>query len=124
METAVPDHYVNSGVSQTFNAYEDGKTYEFTVTNAPNKGGIRLTKTDSETGAFLAGVQFSIYQGDTLIATMTTDENGVASFFLEENDYKVGFTVMPAGYVYAGDEQEWYFADGENTMTVVINKIA
>ena len=53
-----------------------------------------------------------------------TDENGVASFFLEENNYKVGFTVMPAGYEYAGDEQEWYFADGENTMTVVINKIA
>ena len=53
-----------------------------------------------------------------------TDENGVASFFLEENSYKVGFTVMPAGYEYAGDEQEWYFADGENTMTVVINKIA
>ena len=53
-----------------------------------------------------------------------TDENGVASFFLEENDYKVGFTVMPAGYEYAGDEQEWYFAEGENAMTVVINKIA
>jgi hypothetical protein len=53
-----------------------------------------------------------------------TDENGVAQFFLEENDYKVGFTVMPAGYEYAGEEQEWYFADGENTMTVVINKIA
>lgn len=53
-----------------------------------------------------------------------TAENGVASFFLEENNYKVGFTVMPAGYEYAGDEQEWYFAEGENTMTVVINKIA
>lgn len=53
-----------------------------------------------------------------------TDENGVAEFFLEENDYKVGFTVMPEGYEYAGEEQEWYFADGENTMTVVIKKVA
>lgn len=53
-----------------------------------------------------------------------TDENGVAQFFLEENDYKVSFTVMPVGYEYAGEEQEWYFADGENTMTVVLKKSA
>ena len=53
-----------------------------------------------------------------------TDENGVASFFLEEADYKVCFTVMPAGYEYAGEEQQWYFAEGENTMTVVIKKVA
>lgn len=54
----------------------------------------------------------------------TTDENGVAKFFLEENNYKVGFTVMPAGYEYAGEEQEWYFADGENTMTITLKKAA
>ena len=53
-----------------------------------------------------------------------TDDNGVANFFLEENDYKVGFTVMPAGYEYVDEQQEWYFADGENTMTIVINKVA
>lgn len=53
-----------------------------------------------------------------------TDENGVANFFLEENDYKVGFTVMPTGYEYAGEEQEWHFADGENTMTIVLKKAA
>lgn len=51
-----------------------------------------------------------------------TDENGVANFFLEENDYKVSFTVMPVGYEYSSDEQEWYFADGENTMTIVLKK--
>jgi len=53
-----------------------------------------------------------------------TDENGVANFYLEENDYKVGFTVMPAGYEYVDEQQEWYFADGENTMTIVIKKVA
>ena len=53
-----------------------------------------------------------------------TDENGVANFFLEENDYKVGFTVMPAGYEYSGEEQEWHFADGENAMTIVLKKSA
>ena len=53
-----------------------------------------------------------------------TDENGVANFFLEEADYKVSFTVMPPGYEYAGAEQEWYFADGENTMTITLKKSA
>lgn len=53
-----------------------------------------------------------------------TDENGVANFFLEENDYKVSFTVMPAGYEYASEDHEWYFADGENTMTIVLKKSA
>lgn len=53
-----------------------------------------------------------------------TDENGVANFFLDEADYKVGFTVMPEGYEYVDDQEAWYFADGENTMTIVINKIA
>lgn len=53
-----------------------------------------------------------------------TDENGVANFFLEEDDYKVSFTVMPPGYEYAGEEQEWYFADGENTVTITLKKSA
>ena len=53
-----------------------------------------------------------------------TDENGVASFFLDEADYKVGFTVMPVGYEYVDEQEAWYFAEGENTMTIVINKVA
>jgi len=32
--------------------------------------------------------------------------------------------VMPAGYEYVDEQQEWYFADGENTMTIVIKKVA
>ena len=53
-----------------------------------------------------------------------TDINGVANFFLEENDYKVSFTVMPPGYEYAGAEQEWYFPEGENTLTITLKKSA
>ncbi len=98
-ETAAPDHYLNGGFTQTLEAFEDGKAYEFAVSNAPTKGGIRLTKTDSETGAFLAGVQFNIYQGDTLIATMTTDENGVATCDnLDKGTYLVKEDALPEGY--------------------------
>lgn len=98
-ETKAPAHYVNSGFAATVDAHEDGKTYEFAVSNAPNKGGIRLAKTDGETGAFLAGVKFNIYQGDTLIATMTTDENGVASCEnLDRGTYLVKEDALPEGY--------------------------
>ena len=98
-ETKAPGHYINSGFAARVDAHEDGKTYELAVTNAPNKGGIRLTKTDSETGAFLAGVQFSIYQGDLLIATMTTDENGIASCdSLDRGTYLVKEDALPEGY--------------------------
>ena len=98
-ESAAPNHYVNSGFTQTFDAYEDGKTYEFAVSNAPNKGGIRLTKTDSETGAFLSGVKFNIYHGDELVASMVTDENGVASYDnLDRGTYLVKEDALPEGY--------------------------
>lgn len=53
-----------------------------------------------------------------------TDENGVANFFLEEADYKVGFTVTPAGYEYVDGVDSWYFAEGENTITITLNKVA
>lgn len=53
-----------------------------------------------------------------------TDENGNANFFLEEADYKVAFPTIPAGYELIDDVEQWYFADGENTMTIVIRKTA
>ena len=53
-----------------------------------------------------------------------TNENGVAEFFLAENDYKVSFVNIPAGYELAGEETEFYFADGENTMTIVLKAAA
>lgn len=53
-----------------------------------------------------------------------TNENGVAEFFLEENDYKVSFVNIPTGYELAGEETEFYFADGENTMTITLKAAA
>lgn len=75
-----------------------------------------------ETNAPVAGAWVQLCL-ESCVPAMT-DENGVANFFLEEDDYKVSFTVMPPGYEYAGEEQEWYFADGENTMTITLKKSA
>ncbi len=52
-----------------------------------------------------------------------TNENGVAEFFLEEADYKVSLLNMPEGYDYATEEQEWYFSEGENTMTITLKNV-
>lgn len=48
------------------------------------------------------------------------DANGVASMALEEADYKVSFTMLPAGYTLAGDETEFYFEDGAYEMTITL----
>lgn len=53
-----------------------------------------------------------------------TNENGVAEFFLDEADYKVSFVMIPDGYELAGEETDFYFADGENTMTLTLKAIA
>ena len=49
-----------------------------------------------------------------------TNADGVAEFFLPENDYKVSFVSIPAGYELVGDQTDFYFADGENTMTITL----
>ncbi len=93
-ETAAPDHYINGDFSTTVNAHEDGKTYSFDVSNEPMRGGIRLVKTDALDVRPLSGVVFDIYQQDMLIGSMTTDEQGVASY----GDWIIRETEAPEGY--------------------------
>lgn len=53
-----------------------------------------------------------------------TNEEGVAEFFLEENDYKVSFVMMPAGYELTGEQTQFYFEDGSHEMTIVLKAVA
>ena len=48
-----------------------------------------------------------------------TDANGQAKFSVLEEDYKVSFLSMPAGYTYSGEEQEFYF-DGGFDLTITL----
>lgn len=83
---------------------DDGKvTYTVTVVD--------------EAGAPIAGAMVQIcldacYPG-------VTDANGQAKFSVLEEDYKVSFLSMPAGYTYSGDEQEFYF-DGGFDLTITL----
>lgn len=84
---------------------DDGKvTYTVTVVDA--------------SGAPIAGAMVQIcldacYPG-------VTDANGQAKFSVLEEDYKVSFLSLPAGYTYSGEAQEFYFEDGSFELTVTL----
>ena len=48
------------------------------------------------------------------------DASGTASWSVPEDDYKVSFLDLPDGYTYSTEETEFYFADGETSMTIVL----
>ena len=49
-----------------------------------------------------------------------TDANGEAFFELAEDSYKVSFLMLPAGYTYSTDAQEFYFENGASELTIVL----
>ncbi|MBR0247049.1 MAG: hypothetical protein IJQ61_11320, partial [Bacteroidales bacterium] len=98
-ESTVPSGYIDSGLSFTVNGTEHGKTYVIEAENSPMQGGIRITKTDKADGSPIAGVIFDIYQGSTLVGTMTTNASGVAVFVdLPKGSYIVRERALPTGY--------------------------
>ena len=86
-------------------ATEDGKvTYYVTVTD--------------EAGAPLSGVMVQICK-DACLPGMT-DASGTATFNVLEDDYKVSFLSLPAGYTYTTEETEFYFEEGSFEMTLTL----
>ena len=51
-----------------------------------------------------------------------TNAEGVAEFRLVEDDYKVSFMAMPAGY--EADAEEFYFEDGSYELTITLKAVA
>ena len=87
---------------------DDGKvTYTVTVTD--------------EEGNPLTSAMLQICK-DACIPTIV-DANGTATWNVVEDDYKVSFLSLPAGYTYTTEETEFYFADGETSMTIVLKAV-
>ena len=117
-ETVVPEHYEAPTFVTTVNLFTDGETEFIHVENEPTKGAIKITKTDALDGTPIAGVQFDIYYNDEfgsgLAATMTTDENGVATspplrkgkYLVQEHDNPTGYTneLVSLDCIVASDE--------------------
>ena len=98
-ETKFPANYMDNPFSVTMNGTEDGKIYEIQAENQPMAGGIRVIKTDKLDGSPISGVVFDIYQGSTLVGSMTTNTSGVAvSGELPKGNYTVKEHGLPEGY--------------------------
>lgn len=74
-----------------------------------------------ENGAAIAGAMVQICK-EACMPT-STDESGVATWRVAEDDYKVSFLALPAGYTYSGEETEFYFEDGQYDLTITLNSV-
>ncbi len=89
-------------------ATEDSSKVTYTVT-VLDEGGNPVV------GAF---VQLCL---DACIPSATNAE-GVATYNVEEADYKVSFVSMPEGY--SSDATEFYFENGSHEMTITLKAVA
>ncbi len=102
-EIKVPEHLV---LDSTIRSVEiiGGETVTYTATNNIIQGQIRVTKLDADTGKAVlkAGTQFDIYNAltDAKVATITTDNSGVAtSNLLNYGIYYVKEATAPGDYL-------------------------
>lgn len=75
-----------------------------------------------EGGNPIAGAMVQMCK-DSCIPGMT-DGNGVASFTMAEDDYKVSFLTMPAGFELVDETSEFYFENGSTEMTITLKAVA
>ena len=71
-----------------------------------------------EAGNPIAGAMVQLCK-DTCFPGVT-GEDGVAKFVLAQDEYKVSFLALPAGYTYVDETQEFYFADGSMELTITL----
>lgn len=75
-----------------------------------------------EGGNPIAGAMVQMCK-DSCIPGMT-DANGVASFTMAEDDYKVSFLTMPAGFELVDETSEFYFESGSTEMILTLKAVA
>lgn len=75
-----------------------------------------------EGGNPIAGAMVQMCK-DSCIPGMT-DAAGVASFTMAEDDYKVSFLTMPAGFELVDETSEFYFESGSTEMTITLKAVA
>ena len=83
---------------------------------------VYTIKVVDEGGNPVAGAMVQMCK-DSCIPGMT-DAEGVASFTMAEDDYKVSFLTMPAGFELVGETTEFYFESGSTEMTLTLKAVA
>lgn len=98
---------------------ETQKTTEAEETEAVDDGKVTYTvHVEDESGAAMAGVMVQICK-DACLPGMT-DAEGNAVFTVAEDDYKVSFLSLPAGYTYTTEATEFYFENGSTEITLTL----
>ena len=102
-ETKAPEGYVlNEENTHTFTITKDGQVVDLNSINIAVTGSLQVTKVDTDSKEPLAGAEFTLTdaEGD-VVATKTTDKNGVAVFhdLAYGVEYKITETKAPAGYL-------------------------
>ena len=77
-----------------------------------------IVKVVDESGAPIAGANVQLCK-EACVPGQTNAE-GIAEFKLAEDEYKVSFMMLPAGYTYSGAEDTFYFEDGSKEMTITL----
>ena len=83
---------------------------------------VYTIKVVDEGGNPIAGAMVQMCK-DSCIPGMTNAE-GIASFTMAEDDYKVSFLTMPAGFELVDDTAEFYFKSGSTEMTLTLKAVA
>ncbi|QPK93956.1 hypothetical protein HCQ94_05135 [Actinomyces sp. zg-332] len=118
--------YVASSRVERVNITSRGQSVEFNDwSNTKIKGSVTVTKTDSDTGEAIVGVEFALKQNGNEVATATTDSQGVATFSnVKYGEYTLVEKIPAEGYLPSTrtetvnietDGQAVIFADWKNT---------
>lgn len=95
-----------------------------TFTNTLQTNSLKVTKVDSESGAVLAGATFELKNGTTVIATATTDDQGVATFTgLTSGTYTLHEATAPTGYSLATDQAVTVDATSTTAATITVEDV-
>lgn len=99
---------------------DDSSTSEPTGTEPPTDDGkVDYTvSVQDENGNPIANVAVQLC--DKSCIPGMTNENGIAEYHLPEGNYHASILDMPAGYAYSGEETEFYFAEGETSLVIVL----
>ena len=90
------------------------------TTEAVDNGKVTYTVTvKAEDGTPIVGAVVQLCK-DINCNPNVTGADGVATWTLVADDYKVSFVVMPSGYTYSGSEEAFYFADGSQELTITL----
>ena len=143
-EVTAPEGYVLQASSQEVEFIYAGQdnpviSEEITFANDRQKVRIAVEKRDGESGAVLAGAEFGLYNAedivsgdeviaavDTLLETVSSDENGQAVFTLDLpfGQYYVEELAAPAGFVSSDETLEFEFSyQGQDIPVVELQEI-